>query len=160
MSHSGYHFDLEARTANRTIIETSALVLDDAGLLLMLRRRGGQGRPDSYHLPGGPQVTGETPAVAAARATLESTGVEVDITGLIGIYSDPSDVVRRPGEGWCQEFSVCFRARPVGGFIGTLDSFQEPLWVEPERLDAMGVSRATRARVAHGLAERDRPYFT
>nr|MDQ3579709.1 NUDIX domain-containing protein [Actinomycetota bacterium] len=117
-------------------------------------------RPHSYHLPGGPQITGETLAQAACRATVEATGVDIEITGLVGIYSDPSDVVRRPGEGWCQELSVCFQARPVGGDMGADGTFHEPLWVEPERLDGLTVPKAERARVTHVLAERDRPYFT
>ncbi|MGQ0837964.1 NUDIX hydrolase [Actinokineospora sp.] len=151
MSQSGYHFDLDPSVVNRTVVGTSTLVVDDAGLLLMLRRRDARAL-DTYHLPGGPQFAGESASGAASRAAVECTGVAVEIIGLVGVYSEP--------QTRAQELAVCFRGRPVSGDLRTGDPDQEPVWVEPERLDELNVPPATRLCIAHGLTKHGEPYFT
>lgn len=44
---------------------------------------------DQYSIPGGAQDIGETVAQAAIRETAEETGIDIEITGLIGVYSRP-----------------------------------------------------------------------
>ena len=59
---------------------------------------------------------GESLPQAAVRETLEETGIHVEITGLVGIYTDPRHVILYTSNGEArQEFSVVFTARPVGG---------------------------------------------
>ena len=45
-------------------------------------------------LPGGAVDLGESVAQAAARETLEETGIECAVTGIVGIHSDPRHVIR------------------------------------------------------------------
>ena len=52
---------------------------------------------------------------AARREVREETGVDVEITGLSGIYSDPRHVIAYDDGEVRQEFSLCFHATPVGG---------------------------------------------
>jgi ADP-ribose pyrophosphatase YjhB (NUDIX family) len=92
-------------------IAASAFVLDDAGRLLVIRRADN----GLYALPGGRHELGETVTNTAVRETLEETGVTIDVNGLIGIYSNPAHVVATADGEVRQEFSICFRGRPVSG---------------------------------------------
>lgn len=47
---------------------------------------------DLYAIPGGAQEIGETISQTVVREVKEETGVDVEVTGLIGIYSDPNHV--------------------------------------------------------------------
>lgn len=66
-------------------------------------------------MPGGHQDLGETPAECAVRECLEETGLEVEITGLIGIFS----TLRYPeasGKHKNREYvDICFFGRLTGG---------------------------------------------
>jgi 8-oxo-dGTP diphosphatase len=61
-------------------------------------------------LPGGGVEDGESLAEAAIREAKEETGVDVELTRLVGVYS-------RIGGMWNDVHAVLFAARPVGGAL-------------------------------------------
>lgn len=58
----------------------------DKGIVLIERKN----PPYGWALPGGFVDCGETVEAAAVREALEETGLEVELTGLVGVYSDPA----------------------------------------------------------------------
>jgi ADP-ribose pyrophosphatase YjhB (NUDIX family) len=54
---------------------------------------------------------GETVAQCAVRETLEETGVTVEVTGLLGIYSDPGRIVVYTDGEVRQEYEVILLGR-------------------------------------------------
>jgi len=94
-----------------------AVIQDDAGRILLIRRTDN----DLYSIPGGGVELGETLTQTVKREVLEETGINVQVTDLIGVYSDPAHVIEFTDGEVRQEFSICFRATPVGGELRTSD---------------------------------------
>jgi len=64
---------------------------------------------ETWILPSGGVEDGESLAQAASRETKEETGLDVELTRLVGVYS-------RLGSWW-NGYMVLFAAKPVGGEI-------------------------------------------
>jgi ADP-ribose pyrophosphatase YjhB (NUDIX family) len=156
MARVDYFNDASAPQANSIRPAVSAIVRDENGRLLMIRRTDN----DKYAIPGGGQEVGETVAQTVVREVEEETGIHVEVTGLVGIYSNPAHVIAYDDGEVRQEFSLCFRARPTGGELRTSSESKEVLWVEPERLEELDVHSSIRLRIQHGLEDRAEPYFT
>ncbi|MFR9803018.1 NUDIX hydrolase [Pseudonocardia sp. RS010] len=156
MTRTDYLDDPDAPKPNSIVIALSALVRDDAGRLLMIRRTDN----DKHAIPGGRHELGETMTEAVIRETIEETGITVEVTGLIGIYSNPHHVMAYDDGEVRQEFSICFRARPVAGEPRTSDESSEVRWVDPAQLDELDIHPSIRLRIDHGLQERAEPFYT
>lgn len=146
-----------APAANSIVVAVTAVVVDGGGRLLLIRRS------DSglYAIPGGAVELGETLTGAVLREVGEETGVEVEVTGLVGVYSDPEHVIEFSDGEVRQEFSVCFRAVPVGGDLRTSEESTEVLWVAPEALTELEIHPSIRLRIGHGLdGRRSAPYYS
>jgi 8-oxo-dGTP pyrophosphatase MutT (NUDIX family) len=85
-------------------LAVNVAVLHQGKILLTQREDFG-----TWVLPSGGVEDAESLAQAAIRETKEETGVDVELTGLIGVYS-------RVGS-WSPGYMVLFAAKPVGGEI-------------------------------------------
>lgn len=150
------YYNDPAPTANSLVPAVAAVVRDQAGRVLMIRRTDN----DLYAIPGGAQDFGETVTQAVVRETREETGIEVEVTHLVGIYSDPRHIIAYDDGEVRQEFSICFRARPGGGKLRASSESKEVRWVDPGRLDELNIHPSVRLRIEHGLADRPTPHFT
>lgn len=56
----------------------------------MLIKRENPPYQGSYALPGGFVEVGESTEAAVRREAMEETGLEIDLLGLVGVYSDPA----------------------------------------------------------------------
>ena len=101
----------------------AAAVMDGDRLLLTKRTDNGE-----WCLPGGAIDSGERPAEAAERETLEETGLVVRVTGLVGVYSNPDVVVVYPDGNRVQVLGVVFRAEIVSGEAGCSAEVSESGW--------------------------------
>jgi 8-oxo-dGTP pyrophosphatase MutT (NUDIX family) len=86
MGRTEYLNDPTAPKPNSLVPAAGVLAVDAQGRLLLQRRRD----TGQWAIPMGKQEIGETVAQCAVRETLEETGVTVEVTGLLGIYSDRS----------------------------------------------------------------------
>jgi ADP-ribose pyrophosphatase YjhB (NUDIX family) len=149
-----HYLDPDAPAANSIVVAVTAVVLDEFGRLLLIRRSDN----DLYAIPGGALELGETLTQAVRREVMEETGIAVEVAGLVGVYSDPAHVIEFSDGEVRQEFSVCFRADPVGGELRTSSESTEVLWVAPAGLDELEIHPSIRLRILHGLANRAEPY--
>jgi ADP-ribose pyrophosphatase YjhB (NUDIX family) len=131
-------------------------VLDDAERVLMIRRT------DSglYAIPGGQQEIGETISQTVVREVKEETGIDVEPSHVIGIYTDPEHVIAFSDGEVRQEFSICFGARIVGGDLRTSDESSEVLWMERDDLNSVNIHPSIHLRIRHGYEGENRPYFS
>ncbi|KFU82839.1 ADP-ribose pyrophosphatase YjhB, NUDIX family [Amycolatopsis lurida] len=157
MARRDHYHEPNAPKANSLRVAVSAFVLDKAGRRLLMIRRTDN---DRYAIPGGGQEFGESVTQAVVREVQEETGLVVEVTGFIGIFSDPGYVIEYDDGEVRQEFSLCFRARPVSGELRTSSESKEVLWVEPAELDDLNIHPAIQLRIARGFEGLDQPFYT
>jgi ADP-ribose pyrophosphatase YjhB (NUDIX family) len=151
-----YFDDPDAPLATRIVPGVSVAVTDDAGKLLMIRRSDN----DLWAIPGGAQEVGETPLEAARREVREETGILCEITGVVGIFSNPRNVVEFTSDGEVrQEFSILFAGRPAGGEISTSAESREVTWIDMREVPELSMTPAQARRVRYFTEFNGTPYL-
>ncbi|WP_033948566.1 NUDIX domain-containing protein [Streptomyces sp. CNQ431] len=146
----------EAPPANSVVPSVTAVVQDNAGRLLVIHKTDN----DLWALPGGGHDIGERVADTVVREVEEETGIRVQVEGLVGLYTDPDHVLEYDDGEVRQQFSICFRARPVGGRLRTSSESKEVRWVDASELHSLTIHPSMRLRIEHGLdAARTEPYI-
>ncbi|WP_199440505.1 NUDIX hydrolase [Umezawaea beigongshangensis] len=156
MARTDYFHDPNAPKANSIVVAVTAFVQDDQGHLLMIRRTDS----DLYSIPGGQQDIGETVGRTVIREVKEETGIDVEPKEVIGIYSDPAHVISYANGEVRQEFSICFRAQPIGGVIHTSSESSEVQWIARGELNSLNIHPSIQLRIQHGFEIRNRVYFS
>lgn len=150
-----YYDDPNAPAPNAIVPAASALVTDSRGAILMQRRADN----GLWALPGGTMQLGESIATTAVRETKEETGLDIEITGLVGIYTDPRHIIAYANGEVRQQFNVCFTARVIGGSLTSSAESSAVEFVGPARLDTLNMHPTTRTRIEHHL-RRQVPHLT
>lgn len=130
----------------------SVLVQDDQGRVLLLRRTDN----DLWTIPTGGLKKNETIRECGVRECREETGLDIEITGLVGVFTTPDhvivymhgdkiDEVRQP-------VNICLHARPIGGRMTPTDEASQVRWVPPSELAVYDIHPALRRRIDHGLS--------
>lgn len=130
-------------------------VRDGRGRVLLVRRADS----GNWTLPGGMQDLGESITQTAVREVREETGLEVEITGLIGIYTDPGHVMAYDDGQVRQEFVVLFSGKVISGTEAISEESTGLLWAEPADLDGLQIHPSVRLRLGHALGQRNGPYL-
>ncbi|MEU7124316.1 NUDIX domain-containing protein [Streptomyces zaomyceticus] len=149
MTRTDYFNDPAAPKANSIVPAVTAFVVNEAGEVL-LERRSDNGR---WGMPGGVQEIGESIAGTVRREVLEETGISVEVIGLVGVFTDPGHVIEFSDGEVRQEFSLCFRARPISGEIKVSSESFEVRWVPRSDVDLLDMAPTTRLRLEEGFRE-------
>src|SRR5467141_3189056 len=89
MARTEYFNDPDAPAANSIVVACTVFVTDDQNRVLLIRRTDN----GLWALPGGAQDFGEYIAETAVRETKEESGIDIEVTGLVGIYTNPHHVM-------------------------------------------------------------------
>jgi ADP-ribose pyrophosphatase YjhB (NUDIX family) len=155
MARVEYFHDPDAPRANRIVVAVTVFVLDEAGRVLLIRRTDN----GLWAVPGGAQDIGEYIAETAVRETREESGIDVEIIGIIGVYSNPHHVMAYPDGEVRQQFSICLRARYLSGHPTPSNESSEVRWVAREAIGDLDIHPSMRLRIDHGYAAGASPYI-
>lgn len=155
MARTEYYHDPDAPRANSIVVAVSVFVRDESGRVLLIQRSDN----GLWSLPSGGQEIGEAVAQTAVRETREETGITVEVTGIVGVYSDPRHVIAYSDGEVRQQFSLCFRAVPVGGVPTPSNESTDVRWVKRDELGDYDIHPSTLLRITHGYQERSDPYI-
>jgi 8-oxo-dGTP diphosphatase len=89
-------------------LTVDAVIICENDSIALIKRKNDPYK-DSWALPGGFVEYGETVESAVLREVKEETGLEIDLYGLVGVYSDPE----RDPRG--HTVTICYLAFKTGG---------------------------------------------
>jgi ADP-ribose pyrophosphatase YjhB (NUDIX family) len=140
---------------NSIVVAVTVFVQDEQGRVLLIRRTDN----GLWALPGGAQDFGEYIAETAVRETREETGVEIEVTGVVGIYTNPNHLVEYSDGEVRQQFSICFRGRYIAGEPTNSDESSDVRWIRQSELDDLSIHPSMRLRIDHGFEELRQAYI-
>ena len=155
-----YYQDPTAPRADDVLPAAFAAVRNVAGDVLLVRRI-----DDGYwELPGGRLEVGESAAQAVIREVAEESGVIIVLTGLAGVYSDPTHVLLDPDGAVHQQLALCFHAVPAPTDTTAAPrpdgiETKEAAWYAPAALANLVMHPAMRQRVHDAITAPHRPHF-
>jgi ADP-ribose pyrophosphatase YjhB (NUDIX family) len=151
-----YLDDPGAPAATSIVPSANVIVTNERGQILMIRRTDNS----NWAVPGGAMDLGESISDAAIRETREETGIDCEITGLVGIYTSPRHVILYTSNNEVrQEFSIVFSARPVGGTRRSSSESSAVEWVSATNVLGLPMHPSMHQRIEHYLKNRSDPHI-
>ena len=103
-------------------LSVDVMVIEGSKILLV--KRGQPPHQGEWALPGGFVEYGETVEAAAKREVQEETGIAIDLSAILGVYSDPE---RDPRS---HTVSVVFVGKMIGGQLQEGDDAADARWYD------------------------------
>ena len=126
----------------------AAIIFDDSRQRVLLTRRTDNGR---WCLPGGGMDPGESAEEACIREVLEETGLRVQVTRLIGVYTSPHLVVEYPDGNLVQPVAFSFEAQVTDGELQLSDETTDYGYIPVDELHSVDVMENHLQRIQDAL---------
>jgi len=131
-------------------------VVNDQGEILLVERADN----GNWTIPGGAMEFGESLTQTAIREVKEETGYDIEVTGLVGIYTNPNRRIEYASNGEVrQEFSVVYSGRPISGEPTLNDEATQVEWLSVDKLDELQMAGPIRERISRYLEDADEPFL-
>ncbi|WP_026699550.1 NUDIX domain-containing protein [Salibacterium aidingense] len=156
-TRTDYQNDPEAPVPNGLKPAAAAAIVNDKQEILVVRRRDN----GKWTLPGGTMDVGEDLKSCAVREVQEESGYTVEITGIIGTYSNPNTVIAYSDGEVRQEFLILYKARIVRGRLQLDEESTDWAWVSLEKAGDLPMTASQKQRLEDiKVFERDgMPFF-
>jgi ADP-ribose pyrophosphatase YjhB (NUDIX family) len=102
---------------------------------------------------------GETLDQCVVREVKEETGLDIEITGLLGIYTDPQHVIAYADGEVRQEFNITYYGRVIGGDLAVSNESTDVRFIDPAEFDRIPIHDTVRLRLRHHAEHRATPYL-
>ncbi|MDD2921396.1 MAG: NUDIX domain-containing protein [Anaerolineales bacterium] len=126
----------------------SATIFDSKREKVLLTQRADNGR---WCLPGGRMESGESAAEACEREVWEETGLKVRVTRLIGVYSNPDQLVIYPDGNKAFFVVLSFEAEIVSGELSLSDETTAYGYFTLQEMESMPMHGQHKNRVEDSL---------
>jgi 8-oxo-dGTP diphosphatase len=124
LARRDYFYDPNAPTPNSVRPAAAVALFDGDGRILLLRRKDN----DKWTMPGGTMDFGESLGQCAIREVREETGFDIEVTGLIGTYTDPNILIAYSDGEVRQEFTLVYAAKIRSGELAIDHESKEAIW--------------------------------
>ena len=155
LSRRDFYNDPAAPLANNIVPAASAVVLNADDQILLIRRTDN----GLWSIPGGTMEPGEDITLCCIREVEEETGFIIQVSRLIGIYSDPNHVVAYDDGEVRQSFSICFSGSIVSGNLRTSSESSEVAFVPLADLETYDIHPSIRLRIEDYLTNKIEPFI-
>jgi 8-oxo-dGTP pyrophosphatase MutT (NUDIX family) len=135
MGRTEYYYDANAPAANSLVPASNLLVVDETDAILLQRRRD----------------TGAA-AQCAIRECQEETGIRAEITGFLGVYTNPRHIVADSDGEIRQQYESTYIGRASGGRPMANDEADAVRFVNPADLDHYDIHPSMRQQIGDYLA--------
>src|SRR5690349_19087391 len=126
----------------------SAVLLDPTQKKVLLTQRTDNGR---WCLPGGAMESGESAAEACEREVWEETGLKVRVKRLLGVYSNPDQLVIYPDGNKAFFVVLNFEVEYISGELGLSDETTAFGYFTLEEMESMPMHGEHKMRVGDAL---------
>ena len=128
----------------------SAVIFDDTRQKILLTRRADNNR---WCLPSGRIEAGESATEACVREVLEETGLKTEIIKLIGVYSNPHQLIEYPDGNRIHLISLCFETRTIGGELTVSGETTKFGYFGFDEIDSIDLLLNHRERIVDAFAQ-------
>ena len=151
MPISGYLKLLREVVGNDLLLVPSACVfIRDAEGRILLQQRADNGE---WVLPGGAMDPGESIVQAAVREIYEESGLNIKVTRLIGVYSDPANIFKYNNGDQIHAIVLLFEGEVVSGSLRLDgDETMQLVYFECDNLPK-NLSKQQKMRISDALTE-------
>ena len=152
-----YYNDPNAPQATTIVPSVNVIVENDKGEILLIQRSDN----GNWALPGGAIDLGESLTQAAIREVQEETGITCQITGLVGIYTDPKHIILYTSNNEArQEFSVVLIGSSPSGHPTPSNESTDVRWVTTAELAKYRIDGSMSLRLQHYSNGTSLPYLS
>ena len=126
----------------------SAVIFDETREKVLLTERADN---KQWCLPSGGVDPGETVEETCIREVYEETGLNVRVTKLVGVYSDPNRMVEYPDGNKAHVIAMSFEAEIISGKLGLSDETTDFGYFTPEKMDELDMLLNHKERILDAL---------
>lgn len=126
----------------------SAVLFDEAREKVLLTQRTDNGR---WCLPGGAMESGESAAEACEREVWEETGLKVRVKRLLGVYSNPDQLVIYPDGNKAFFVVLNFEVELISGELGLSNETTAFGYYSVKEMESMPMHAQHKGRVEDAL---------
>ncbi len=134
----------------------SIVIFDQARKTVLLTRRADNGL---WCLPGGRLDPGESVSEAGLRELREETGLEGRIRRLVGVYSDPDQLIVYPDGEKAFIIVLCFEVEQTGGRLGLSPETTEARFFPVDEAAQMDLFHGHAGHIRDALAAQDAAFI-